>query len=76
MLSKEYWGKGSGVESASKVIQFGFENMELNKIEAPCMVENAQSQKVLQKLGMRLEGVSKERCLSKGSFGIWRHILF
>jgi [ribosomal protein S5]-alanine N-acetyltransferase len=68
ILSKDYWGKGLMVEAATKVIEFGFNNMELNKIEAPCMVENVQSQRVLQKLGMSLEGVSKEKYLIKGKF--------
>lgn len=68
ILSKKYWGKGLVVEAATKVIEFGFENMELNKIEAPCMVENVQSQRVLQKLGMRLEGILKEKYFIKGKF--------
>jgi [ribosomal protein S5]-alanine N-acetyltransferase len=56
------------VEAAAKVIQFGFEKMELNKIEASCMVENVQSQRVLQKLGMRLEGISRQKYFIKGKF--------
>jgi hypothetical protein len=44
ILSKEHWGTGIILEAASKVIQFGFNNMGLNRIEAPCMVENLQSQ--------------------------------
>lgn len=68
ILSKDYWGKGLIVEAASKVIKFGFNNMELNRIEAPCMVENVQSQRVLQKLGMKLEGISKEKYFIKGKF--------
>jgi [ribosomal protein S5]-alanine N-acetyltransferase len=68
ILSKEYWGMGLMVEAAAKVIQFGFEKMELNKIEASCMVENVQSQGVLQKLGMRLEGISRQKYFIKGKF--------
>lgn len=68
ILSKEYWGMGLVVEAATKVIQFGFEKMELNKIEASCMVENVQSQRVLQKLGMKLEGISREKYFIKGKF--------
>ncbi|WP_368901978.1 GNAT family N-acetyltransferase [Oceanobacillus oncorhynchi] len=52
ILSKDYWRKGLIVEAVSKVIKFKFENMEVNKIEASCMVENTQSQRVLQKLGV------------------------
>lgn len=68
ILSKDYWGRGLIVEASSKVIKFGFENMELNKIEASCMVENTQSQRVLQKLGMRLEGILRNKYLIKGKF--------
>lgn len=68
ILSKEHWGKGYIPEVARKVIEFGFENMELNKIKAPCMVENEQSQRVLQKLGMKLEGILKEEYLIKDKF--------
>ncbi len=42
--------------------------MELNKIEAPCMVENVRSQRVLQKLGMKLEGILREKYFIKGKF--------
>jgi len=68
ILSKEHWGKGLINEAANKVIEFGFEKMELNKIEAPCMVENVQSQRVLQKLGMRLEGILRHKYFIKGIF--------
>ncbi|RXJ04440.1 N-acetyltransferase [Anaerobacillus alkaliphilus] len=68
ILSKEHWGSGLIPEAANKVIQFGFDSMELNKIKAPCMVENVQSQRVLQKLGMTLEGVMKNEYYIKGMF--------
>ncbi|MDQ0254849.1 ribosomal-protein-alanine N-acetyltransferase [Evansella vedderi] len=68
ILSKEHWGKGLILEAAKKVTEFGFEHMELNKIKAPCMVENVQSQRVLQKLGMRLEGVLRKEYFIKGRF--------
>ncbi|MCM3576361.1 GNAT family N-acetyltransferase [Mesobacillus subterraneus] len=68
ILSKGHWGNGIILEAAAKVIQFGFENMKLNRIEAPCMIENIQSQRVLQKLGMRLEGISREKFFIKGKY--------
>ena len=74
ILSKAYWGKGIAPEAARKVMDFGFERMGLNRIEAECMAENIRSQRVLQKLGMRLEGVFREKYLLKGSSGTWRTI--
>ncbi|MBE4909925.1 GNAT family N-acetyltransferase [Bacillus luteolus] len=66
ILSKEHWGKGLIPEAAAKVIEFGFDRMNLNKIKAPCMVENVQSARVLQKLGMTLEGILKDEYFIKG----------
>ncbi|MEY8734585.1 GNAT family N-acetyltransferase [Peribacillus frigoritolerans] len=56
------------LEAATKVIEFGFNKMKLNSIEAPCMVENIQSQRVLQKMGMKLEGISREKYFIKGKY--------
>ncbi|WP_096185725.1 GNAT family N-acetyltransferase [Evansella halocellulosilytica] len=68
ILSNEHWGRGLIPEAANEVIQFGFNKMELNKIKAPCMVENVQSQRVLRKLGMTLEGILKDEYFIKGKF--------
>ncbi|MGG3556601.1 GNAT family protein [Peribacillus frigoritolerans] len=68
ILSKDHWGKGIILEAATKVIEFGFNKMKLNRIEAPCMVENIQSQRVLQKMGMKLEGISREKYFIKGKY--------
>lgn len=68
ILSKAYWGKGIAPEAARKVMEFGFERMGLNRIEAECMAENVQSQRALQKLGMRLEGISRQKYFIKGKF--------
>lgn len=68
ILSNEHWGRGLIPEAANEVIKFGFNKMELNKIKAPCMVENVQSQRVLQKLGMTLEGILKDEYFIKGKF--------
>lgn len=68
VLSKRFWGKGYILEATKKVIQFGFSHMELQKIEALSMIENVQSQRVLQKLGMRFEGVLRNHWWIKDQF--------
>ncbi|AKM19492.1 MULTISPECIES: GNAT family N-acetyltransferase [Geobacillus] len=68
VLSYKYWGKGLAVEAANKIIEFGFDKMELNRIEAFAMIENVQSLRVLQKLGMQFEGVMREHWYIKGKF--------
>ncbi|MEK3797028.1 GNAT family protein [Peribacillus sp. FSL H8-0477] len=68
ILSKDHWGDRIILAAAAKVKEFGFNKMKLNRIKAPCMVENSQSQRVLQKIGMKLEGVSREKYFIKGKF--------
>lgn len=65
-LSHHYWGKGFTHEAAHGLMEFGFEKMALNKIEALIMPENFQSQRVLEKLGMSKEGVARQHFLLKG----------
>ncbi len=51
-----YWKKGYATESLIAVINFGFENLKLHRIEAGCAVGNIGSFKVLEKAGMVREG--------------------
>ncbi len=55
-----YWGCGYATEAASAVVAFGFETLRLNRICAHCFAGNAASRRVLEKIGMRLEGRSRE----------------
>ncbi|MBF2065310.1 MAG: GNAT family N-acetyltransferase [Calothrix sp. C42_A2020_038] len=65
-LSKSDWRKGIMTEALSSVIRFGFENMELNRIEATVMVDNQASINLLSKLGFTEEGILRE-------FGYWKY---
>lgn len=67
-LSHEYWGQGLMKEAADGLLAFGFNEMELNKIEAPIMLDNAQSRRLAEKLGMKLEGVARDHMVIKGEF--------
>lgn len=50
-LHPDFWGKGLVSEAAKAVIEFGFEKMEANIIEAGCMTGNEASIHLLQKQG-------------------------
>lgn len=51
-----YWGKGIATEAVIEMLRFGFEDLELHRIEAGCATENIRSAKVLKKAGMTIEG--------------------
>jgi RimJ/RimL family protein N-acetyltransferase len=52
----EYWGKGYGYESASAVLAYGKREFALKRIVAITSPDNRQSIRVLERLGMTLEG--------------------
>jgi RimJ/RimL family protein N-acetyltransferase len=54
-------------EAAQAVIHYEFEVLGANRIQAHCMAENLNSQKVLQKVGMQFEGSQRERIFFQGS---------
>jgi len=66
-LSSDYWGMGLASEAALALVNFGFSHVGFQRIEARCMVENAASVRVLEKVGMRLEGVLRKGIYCKGA---------
>jgi len=66
VVSPDYWGKGIGTEAAKKVIEFGFENMDLVRIQARCFIANIGSSRVMEKAGMSFEGISRKVAFIKG----------
>lgn len=55
-IGKPYWNHGFCTEAARAAIQFGFEQLDLNRIFAHHFVRNPASGRVMQKLGMVYEG--------------------
>ncbi len=59
-LQREYWNNGYITEALKAVIDFGFNNLEINRIEAEVMQGNMASEKVLEKLGFKNEGILRQ----------------
>ena len=55
-LLPAYWGQGVMLECLDKVLQYGFDSMQLHRLEAEVEVENISSSKLLTKLGFEHEG--------------------
>jgi RimJ/RimL family protein N-acetyltransferase len=55
-----YWNKGYATESLKKIIDFGFKNLNLHRIEAGCAIENIGSINVLEKVGMFREAHTRK----------------
>ena len=67
-LAKAHWRQGIMTEALFAVIEFGFQAIALNRIEAMVMLENTASFKLLQKLGFLEEGILREYGYWKGQF--------
>ncbi|MEG1590695.1 GNAT family N-acetyltransferase [Chryseobacterium sp.] len=55
-----FWNKGFATESLRKIIDFGFETLQLHRIEAGCAIENIGSISVLEKVGMLREAHTRQ----------------
>lgn len=51
-----------------RVIDYTFESMDINRIEAQHELDNPASGRVMEKCGMRKEGVLRQRLYNKGKF--------
>ncbi len=56
----DFWGKGYATETAKRLIVAGFEDFDLQKVEAGVATENTKSIKVLEKAGMTREGIRRK----------------
>jgi [ribosomal protein S5]-alanine N-acetyltransferase len=63
-----YWGRGFATEAARALCEYGFRTLHLHRIHARHFVINPASGRVLEKLGMREEGVQRQAMLKWGRF--------
>lgn len=67
VLAEDYWNKGLVTEAAKRVIDFGFEELGLIRIQARCIAENVASSRVMEKCGMKFEGTLRKSLFAKGT---------
>ncbi len=67
-LHVNHWGKGYATEAFKRLIDFGFDDLNLHRIEAGCAVENKASSKVIEKASLRLEGTSRKLLPHRGGW--------
>jgi ribosomal-protein-alanine N-acetyltransferase len=64
----DYWGKGFASEAVARMLDFGFNQMQLHRIEADCNEDNIGSARVLEKAGFTFEGIWRDREFEHGRF--------
>jgi RimJ/RimL family protein N-acetyltransferase len=73
-LDPEFWGRGYATEAARAIVRFGFDALSVHRIWSWCIADNVASARVLEKLGMRLEGRLREHEHFKGRW--WDTLLY
>jgi [ribosomal protein S5]-alanine N-acetyltransferase len=59
-LAPSFWGHGYATEAARALVEYGFSELRLHRIHAHCIAENDASARVLERVGMRKEGVMRD----------------
>lgn len=57
ILKRDYWKQGLGTEMGKALLEIGFDELYLHRIVALCDSENYGSYRVMEKIGMRREGL-------------------
>jgi ribosomal-protein-alanine N-acetyltransferase len=57
-IGRPHWGRGFASESARASLRYGFGRLELDRIIALAAPENTASRRVMEKAGMRFEGIT------------------
>ena len=55
-----FWGQGYCTEAGLAVLEYGFVERKLNRIQAMHFTRNPASGRVLEKIGMKCEGLRKQ----------------
>jgi len=59
-IHPDYWNIGFGTEVINKIVHFGFNDLNLHRIEAGCATGNTASGRMLEKAGLLREGTKRK----------------
>ncbi|MEK5215829.1 ribosomal-protein-alanine N-acetyltransferase [Psychrobacillus psychrotolerans] len=65
-LNRHYWGKGYMTEAGKLILSLAFNVMGLERVFSAHEVKNSASGKVLDRLGMKCEGILRKNQMIKG----------
>jgi len=65
-LMRSHWGRGYIAEALQALLGFGFDALELNRVEADIDPRNDASRKAVERMGFVQEGLLRERWLVGG----------
>lgn len=66
VLAEDAWGKGFATEACRALLGWGYDTLDLNRVQAEVDTRNPPSARVLEKLGFTREGTLREDCVVDG----------
>jgi ribosomal-protein-alanine N-acetyltransferase len=66
LLARSYWNQGLMTEALTAVLAYALDALGLNRIEAFCLIENDIARHLLEKVGLKEEGILREYLIQKG----------
>lgn len=67
-IGKPFWGRGYATEASAAMIEYAFDMLHLHRVYASHFATNAASGRVLEKIGMKHEGVLREHVEKWGCY--------
>ncbi len=67
-IGEEYWGKGIGTKAIQLMVDYGFNELSLNRIFSGVFEYNQPSLRILEKCGFVKEGILKKAVYKNGNF--------
>ncbi len=61
-----FHGKGYGTEAVRQIVQYGFDKLQLEKVEAKIFAGNQASRRLFEKVGFQLEGTIRAGAKKRG----------
>jgi aminoglycoside 6'-N-acetyltransferase len=76
-LSRRYQGQGYATEALRRLLAYLFDELQLHRVRANCDPQNTASSRLLERLGLRLEGHMRQSLWFKGRWAdeYWYAIL-
>ncbi len=68
VLSPDYWHMGLAAEALEALINFSFCEIGAHRVEARYIEGNENSRRVMEKCGMRFEGIARGKMYVKGAY--------
>ena len=68
ILARRYWGHGYATEAARALVYYAFSELGVHRVYAFCDPRNLASIRVLEKVGMSLEGRLRENMIIHGEY--------